>query len=161
MRVISISGADGAGKSTLARKIERELIGWYEAPVLVRVCPIAETLRQEMANTGKYTLNELWYKPTPEHIRNELIAWGYEKRKREGEDYFIRACLEHAQHTLDLNTAILDDLRFPNELKYIRDRYPDSQHIHIQNPEAEDSHDRPYYEHLPWLYCQADTIITR
>lgn len=161
MRVISISGADGAGKSTLARKIERNLVANSPESLIVRVCPIAESLRKELAKHSDYTLDELWEKPTPSHIRHELIVWGTRQRSKMGENYFIEKCIDYAQNGLNLDVAIVDDLRFPNELNYIRDRFPYSQHIHIQCPDIEDLRDRPYYEHLPWLYCQADIIKTR
>ncbi|WP_338442363.1 hypothetical protein VZG28_05160 [Synechococcus elongatus IITB4] len=117
MFVIAIAGNDGAGKSTVARSI-RELIDPHRDCV---IRPLAESLREEIRQFVPPTVDP-WQKPTPEWLRDLLKGWGGLRRSQDPE-YWIKAWVQGINlRESRPEIAIIDDLRYLNELNFVKER---------------------------------------
>ena len=148
MRIVFISGdGHGAGKTYLAQKFTN---GSHQ------IFSIANTIRFEISK--KY-INYDWYNKSPhykEHtivketnlsIRDMLDQFGRQK-KQEKKLYWAIALansLVFAKENDKQDIVVIDDLRFVDEMKYIKDRFHDdtSCHFHVVNPYAKPE---PNYE---------------
>lgn len=121
MRNVAIFGTDGAGKSTLARN----LISHYHN---FHIAPMAESLRIEIANSGLATLDELWQKPTPPHIRHLLINYAKDRRAVNPDEFIEKwVDLNYIERgwyvptgvcNVDNHNVVVDDTRYLNEFDY-------------------------------------------
>jgi hypothetical protein len=108
---IGIAGHDGSGKSLLAQMI-REHVGKDECAIL----PLAQGLRREV-NLANFA--DPWRKPTPEHLRALLRAWGWSRRVEEGEDYWLNIARADIRNLLSVGTlTVTDDVRHENEARW-------------------------------------------
>lgn len=177
MKIIVLTGLDGCGKSTLARGLKLKLRlcsadKTYPSPM---VFPIAEALRQELTNSGKYPEIDFWEKPTPTETRNILINHGKMRRKEDSE-YWLKKWLKcrtcHRSFTTLIH--IIDDVRFINELNFFRNlstqpygepsrQKPQFYHIHIWQhltPQQEaDTENYHIYQNSNFSSV-ADTVLT-
>lgn len=118
IRVVALSGAYGAGKSTLAKKICGD-----ESEFLL---PFARGLREELIFLGLAERAEVYLKPTPPKIRKLLNGHGA-KRRREDSNYWVDKWLHSANGiskfyaTTSDQVFVVDDLRFMNELEALRE----------------------------------------
>ena len=114
--IIGIAGADGAGKSTLAKALT--LISLSERPVVIT--SFAQALREELIADLRLPREEVYAKPTPDHIRKALREHGA-FRRRNDVNYWcnkLMASLDDDGRTL----YFIDDVRFINEAHAIRKR---------------------------------------
>ncbi len=117
MFVIAIAGADGTGKSTLARSL-RELIAPH-CECVIR--PFAESLREEVRQFLPPTVDP-WQKPTPEWLRDILKGWGG-MRRNQNPNYWIDAWAREVNlRDSPEEVAIIDDLRYYNEMGFVKGR---------------------------------------
>jgi hypothetical protein len=142
MKILFISGdGHGAGKTFLARKL---------ADSTDQIFSIANTIRFEIAK--KYKKKYDWYNKSPDYkdrtiveetnktIREMLDEFGREK-KAQNKLYWAIALansLVYAKEHDKLDLVIIDDLRFVDEMKYIRSRFSHdtSCHFHVINSNA-------------------------
>lgn len=120
MKTIVLTGLDGSGKSTLAHGLNLMLIPNKIYPVSM-VAPVAEQLRRELHQTGKYPHIDFWQKPTSIEARNLLIGHGMVRRMYDSE-YWLKKWTELyiSSQNFMLPIRIIDDVRFINELNFFR-----------------------------------------
>lgn len=107
--MIAIFGTDGAGKSTLARALANHL----ELPV----CPLAEAVRETVFRHCKdLSRAEIWGKPTTPEVRERLIRFGAIGRKADALYWCKQWVINYDKK------GIVDDGRYPNEVKFFKDR---------------------------------------
>lgn len=141
MKIIFISGdGHGAGKTYLARKLTN---GPHQ------IFSIANTIRFEIAKIyRKYD----WYNKNPQYkdntivketnktIREMLDAYGREKKAKKHLYWAIELSnsLIYAKENDKLDIAVIDDLRFVDEMVYIKKRFHKDTvcHFHVVNPQA-------------------------
>lgn len=148
MRIIFISGdGHGAGKTHLARKMAS---GGHQ------IFSIANLIRKELH--AKYP-NYDWYNKSPYFKENTIVVetgksihymldhTGRDK-KSINKIYWARSMvdlLEYNKNHNNLDIAIIDDVRFLDELEFIRSKFPKEKltHFHVRNPDAKPE---PMYE---------------
>jgi|GEM_PF-531898 len=140
MKIIGISGKIGCGKSTVARRVA-ERLGWRVTSFGARLKDeVAELFRfpREWCDTieGKDRVVDMGEAdicsvarivvhgkdgkvPQGMTVRELLQVWGTEVRRARDPDYWVKAM----EDFLGRNHGgwVIDDVRFPNEAKYIRD----------------------------------------
>ncbi|MES2615201.1 MAG: hypothetical protein V4591_07295 [Bdellovibrionota bacterium] len=148
MKIVFISGdGHGAGKTYLARKFTN---GSHQ------IFSIANTIRFEISQKYK---NYAWYNKSPEYkdntivketnktIREMLDEFGRNKKAKKKLYWAIALAnsLIYAKENDKLDIVVIDDLRFVDEMRYIKDRFPHdtSCHFHVINPKAVPE---PHYE---------------
>lgn len=129
--VIGISGPVGAGKTTTAEFIAKEL------PGNVVICALADALKEECRDALGYTVEEwatlLGNPETKEALRPLLQWWGTEYRRNpvlDGyQEYWFDSWMQGVfQEDLRLRRetgkgvsyVLVPDIRFPNEAEFIR-----------------------------------------
>ena len=81
MKIIALTSHDGSGKSTIARVILAEYGG--------TLVPFAEAIRKDLIGMG-FSVPAVRDKPTSEHMRSLMRAYGHALRTEYGPDHFIR-----------------------------------------------------------------------
>ena len=160
MKIIFISGSGaGAGKTTLAEKLTN---GHHQ------VFSVANTIRFEISK--KYPKYD-WYnkstgyknttivKETNMSLKQMMDKYGREKKEK-NPLYWAKEmlnALDYAKDNEKLELAVIDDLRFVDEMKFIKSHFHNdaSCHFHIENPNAIPE---PHYENDKLQEC-ADYII--
>jgi hypothetical protein len=113
VRPIGIIGHDACGKSSLGSFIHQAAAkqGIHAIPV-----SFAHALRQEVQHAG---FLDPWRKPTPDHLRALLRAWGWSRRVEMGEDYWLNICAGVIlSRTGRGHLTITDDVRHLNEARW-------------------------------------------
>lgn len=148
MKIIFISGdGHGAGKTYLARKFTN---GSHQ------IFSIANTIRFEISqiykkydwyNKSPHFKDHTIVKETGKTIREMLDSFGREKKAQKKLYWAIALAnsLIYAKENDKLDTVVIDDLRFVDEMRYIKDRFSNdsSCHFHVINPHAAPE---PHYE---------------
>jgi len=139
MLVIGISGKIGCGKSTVARRVA-ERLGW-------RVTSFGARLKDEVSELfgfprewcdtaeGKDRMVNLFDPSACSHAQSKILLmtakwrgitvrellqlWGTEVRRAYEPDYWVNRMEDFLGR--NLGGWVIDDVRFPNEAKYIRD----------------------------------------
>ncbi len=148
MRIIFISGdGHGAGKTYLAKKIASDAH---------QIFSIANMIRQELAKEyPKYD----WYNKTPrykeytivketEKTIHQMLDEKGNQRKSKNKLYWAKDLVEllkYNKEKLNLDIAVIDDIRFVDEYEFIKRYFQQDKitHIHIINPHAKAE---PLYE---------------
>lgn len=116
-KVIVIAGADGSGKSTLANKLASQLA--QDGYVVYRDA-FANGLRQMVAEKEGVPTDELYAKPTPEHIRKLLRDKAKQYKAEAGDNGLFakmaRKRLIYAFTNYSTDIVIIDDNRYVEEL---------------------------------------------
>lgn len=116
MKVVALAGASGVGKSTIAQQYFRPL-GYLDVA-------LADELKVRAIATGAATFEEVFVGPKPPAVRTWLQEEGTERgRQVFGEDVWCRALfarLQMYEHFWGANQFVVTDVRFPNEVQYIR-----------------------------------------
>jgi GTPase SAR1 family protein len=149
--LVLVTGLDGVGKSTLCGKIAYALYG-------VTV-PLAQSLREELTELQPDV--DYYEKPTPENVREAMIAFGASKR-RLNENYFVGRWQQKVDALGKVGLLLCDDMRYPNEYAYFTE-YFKVYHIHLKRQETEkELQDTSSYHHFQNSYfgVRADTEIT-
>jgi hypothetical protein len=142
---VVITGLDGAGKSTTAGYIASLLPG--------EVRPIAESLRMEVS--AKFPGVDFWVKPTPPKVREMMIEHG-NIRRCEDPNYFVKKWYV----SVGEGTPIIDDLRYPSELDYVR-QYFEVYHAHLYRECTREERIGIHYhsKQNSWFSPGADCVI--
>jgi hypothetical protein len=148
MKIIFISGdGHGAGKTTLAKKLTT---GQHQ------IFSIANVIRFELAKKyPKYN----WYDKSPEYkdktivqelnmtVREVMDRHGMEKKDKNSLYWAIELAntLTYPKESENLDLAVIDDLRFSDEMNYIKKHFSKEEfiHFHVLNPKALPE---PHYE---------------
>jgi hypothetical protein len=112
VKPIGIIGHDGSGKSALAAAILAEAVRQRLPSARVS---LAGELRKEVAAQG---FGDPWQKPTPDHMRALLRAWGWARRVEEGEDYWLNKAVRVMQQQHRGAVIVTDDVRHLNEARW-------------------------------------------
>lgn len=148
MRIIFISGdGHGAGKTYLAKKL---------ASNVNQIFSIANTIRQELSKEfPRYD----WYNKTPRYkdyttvietkkTVHQMLDEKGNQRKSKNNIYWAKELvdiLKYNKEKLNLDLAVIDDIRFVDEYEFIKRYFQQDQitHFHIVNPHAKPE---PLYE---------------
>lgn len=139
MNVIGIAGRMFAGKSSLANELAKELpntlkLGFAKAVRdELRAAVFGGSLPKDLPKSVQGNIIEwlqepcldrvtvLWDKPTPQYMRELLQWWGTDYRRAQDPDYWVKRFDKLFCTTmLNRTNIIIDDLRFPNEVEYVR-----------------------------------------
>lgn len=156
VRVVALSGAYGAGKSTLAKKICGDGSEF--------LLPFANGLREELIFMGLAERTEVYLKPTSTKIRKLLNEHGA-KRRDENSDYWVEKWLQTANGikkfyaTAQNQVFVVDDLRFMNELQALKE-FSNNNIIAVWVESDEDEDDLSLFD-LKLIRESADYIIKR
>jgi hypothetical protein len=113
VKPIGIIGHDACGKSSLAKFIQRAATRQGLDCLTVS---FAAALRCEVEHAG---FRNPWRKPTPEHYRALLRAWGWARRVENGEDYWLNQALEAIRERINEgDLTVTDDVRHLNEARW-------------------------------------------
>lgn len=108
--IIGIAGADQAGKTTLARQLDRRLESLAN-PIYL------ELIKEKRLG---FTVEELKASPEKVKYRELLRAIGKAKRDKR-EDYWVEKLLKKIDKTLN-TLFVIDDVRYKNEAEAIQER---------------------------------------
>lgn len=160
MKIIFISGdGQGAGRTYLARKLANDSN---------QIFSIASTIRFEISKLfKKYD----WYNKSPEYKQNTIVKetnrtigemldlYGRDKKSKNTLYWAIALAndLQYAKEHYKIDLAIIDDLRFVDEMNYIKSRFSHDKtcHFHVVNPHCTPE---PHYEN-DILKKMADYLI--
>lgn len=130
IKLIAISGPDGAGKTHLANSIRRIASDQFDHTIVLE---FAEALRRELALVLRsetdaeqgHNPRTLWEKPTPPWARQLMRGWG-DWRRSQASDYWVnlwrdefQACIESLSEHGDSLLVLNSDLRYFNELTMV------------------------------------------
>jgi len=147
---LAISGNDGAGKSTLARRLCADF-GLNPADC---IAPFGDFPRHVVAARHRLSLETVYAKPTSPEVRRLLIGlmsdmeaqFGYAKARQ----CVLRFWLKRHGHKANFAA---EDCRFPEELEFLRKR--GAIVIHISHPPTA-TQVGTYYAHIERLAAMAD-----
>lgn len=164
MSFILISGdGEGAGKTTFARRLES---------IYSSTMSLADGIRRELRSLYP---DIRWFNKSQEYksntylngksVRQHLIDVG-QSRREDDPDYWCKKLYEFAVEcnlaiNLDIDEAsekyivIVDDVRFKNEVSYLREHAGEVIHYHITNPNAKTE---PIYDNNE-LKQMADYVV--
>lgn len=135
MKILAISGSGiGAGKTTLAKKLSKDvwsLAGAMRAE-LERIYPGYSWFNKDQAYKSDTIIKE--YKRGQSSMRQVLIEHGQD-RCIESPTYWVETLsskiLSMDQVACGITTVAIDDIRKVSEIKYLRRKFGDVTHIHI------------------------------
>lgn len=129
--VLLLTGLAGAGKSTIAEALaERHGYerGAFASPIK-RMLSVLGLTDQQLRGGWKDTV-DLWYEVTPRHMMQTLgTEWG---RRLIHPDIWVIGAVKWTDEKLSNGVKVIfDDVRFPNEIARMRERFPDTVVIEI------------------------------
>lgn len=107
--IIGIAGADGSGKTTLARHLNRKIESLAN-PIYL------ELIKEKCLD---YTPEELKYSPEKHKYRDLLRKIGKSKREKR-KDYWVEKLLKNIDESPQ-QLFVIDDVRYVNEAEAIKD----------------------------------------
>jgi dephospho-CoA kinase len=118
MKVLGLHGHAGVGKNTLA--------DLYLKPLGYRDLALADDIKIRAVATGVATYEEVYGPHKPDHVRTWLQLEGTERgREVFGEDVWVSslfARMRRINECWGLDRFVVTDVRFPNEVAYIREK---------------------------------------
>jgi hypothetical protein len=118
VKVVALAGASGVGKNLLAER--------YFKPLGFLSVSLAEDIKVRAVALGLATYEEVFVGPKPPVVRTWLQEEGTERgRDLYGEDVWVTALfarLRRAQEEWGLDKFVVTDVRYPNEVRAVRER---------------------------------------
>lgn len=115
MRIIGISGRMKAGKTTLAKALQSNLV---EPSIILS---FGKYVKQEVARGMGYTDDDwpaAYHEKPKENFREIWQAWGDGMRTIQSPDYWVSQLHQEANYNPD-KTILIDDVRYENEAQWI------------------------------------------